>query len=45
MNDDDDDDTVSYDIYNEFIYRPDLSEPLTGEEILTIAHPFILVVF
>lgn len=45
MNDDDDEDTVSYDIYNEFTYRPDLTLPLTGDEILTLLHPFIVVGF
>lgn len=43
MVDNDDDDTVSYDIYNEFTYRPDLTLPLTGDEVLTLPHPFIVV--
>ncbi|KAJ8687778.1 hypothetical protein QAD02_023572 [Eretmocerus hayati] len=37
------DDTVEYNLKNKWIFRPDLSEGLTGQEILTLPHVFILV--
>lgn len=37
------DDTIEYDYVNTFIYRPEKNGPgLTGDEIVTIAHPMIM---
>ena len=36
------DDTVEYAFKNKYIFRPDLSEGLTGDEELTMPHVFIL---
>lgn len=41
--DNDDIDTVSFDMKNTFIFRPDLSNGLTGKEIVTIPHLLIMV--
>lgn len=35
-------DTVSYDLKNRFIFRPDLSAGLTGNEIVTMPHLIML---
>lgn len=43
MLDNDEDDTVSFDMKNTFIFRPDLTKGLTGNEIVTIPHLFIMV--
>lgn len=37
--DDDAEDTVTYHYRNKFIFRPDLSGGLTGDEIITMPHP------
>ena len=42
MIDREDDDTVEYAIKNKYIFRPDLSEGLTGDEELMLPHVFIL---
>lgn len=43
--DDNETDTVEYDLKNTFFFRPDLSEGLTGDEIVTVPNPLILVRF
>ncbi|XP_063708646.1 sensory neuron membrane protein 1-like [Culicoides brevitarsis] len=40
--DDEKEDTVEYDMKNTFIFRPDLTLPLTGREIVTIPHPLLM---
>ncbi|XP_055299621.1 sensory neuron membrane protein 1-like [Sitodiplosis mosellana] len=42
MVDDDAEDTVTYHYRNKFIFRPDLSDGLTGDEIITMPHPLIM---
>lgn len=37
--DDDDMDTIEYDDIRTYIFRPDLSNGLTGDEIVTVLHP------
>lgn len=37
--DDEAEDTLTYHFRNKFIFRPDLSENLTGDEIVTMPHP------
>lgn len=37
--DDDEEDTLTYHYKNTFIFRPDLSGSLTGNEIITMPHP------
>lgn len=41
--DDDNLDTMEYDDIRTYIFRPDLSESLTGDEIITTIHPGISV--
>lgn len=36
-------DTVEYEMKNTYFFRPELSEGLTGQEVITIPHPLILV--
>lgn len=36
-------DTVTFDMMNTFNFRPDLTLPLTGNEVVTILHPLIVV--
>lgn len=43
MVDNEEDDTVSFDMVNTFIFRPDLTKGLTGNEIVTIPHLLIMV--
>lgn len=46
--DNDKDDTVTYDMTNTFIFRPDLTAKasgLTGNEIVTIPHLIVMVSF
>lgn len=43
MTDDDTDDTLTFNMKNTFIFRPDLSNGLTGNEIITSIHPLIAV--
>ncbi|KAJ8680288.1 hypothetical protein QAD02_016075 [Eretmocerus hayati] len=38
----DDDDTVEFNMKNKWIFRPDLSEGLTGQEELTLPHMYML---
>nr|XP_029721389.1 sensory neuron membrane protein 1 [Aedes albopictus] len=40
--DNEEDDTLTFTLKNTWIFRPDLSKPLTGDEIITIPHPLIL---
>ncbi|XP_031619154.1 sensory neuron membrane protein 1-like [Contarinia nasturtii] len=41
--DDNEEDTIEYDYRNTYIYHPEKNGPgLTGEEIVTVAHPLIL---
>lgn len=42
VEDDDAEDTVSYNMRNTYFFRPDLSYPLTGEEILTVPHMIVM---
>lgn len=42
MVDDDQADLLEYRMTNTFIFRPDLSAPLTGKEIITTVHPLIM---
>lgn len=37
--DNDEDDTLTYHYKNTFIFRPDLSANVTGDEIIVIPHP------
>lgn len=41
--DNDEDDTVEFEMKNTFIFRPDLSGGLTGREVITIPHLLIMV--
>jgi scavenger receptor class B protein 1 len=41
--DDDAEDTVEYDMKNTWIFRPDLSNGLTGNEVITMPHLLIMV--
>lgn len=42
--DNDKEDTVSFDMKNTFMFRPDLMAPgLTGDEIVTVPHLLIMV--
>lgn len=41
--DNDEKDTVEYDMKNTFIFRPKDTLPLTGREIVTIPHPLVMV--
>lgn len=43
MVDNEDDDTVTFDMVNTFVYRPDLTKGLTGNEMITIPHLLIMV--
>ena len=43
MSDNDADDTVAFDMVNTFVFRPDLTMGLTGNEIVTIPHLLIMV--
>lgn len=43
MVDDDDDDSLEYRMTNTFIFRPDLTSGLTGNEVITTVHPLIMV--
>ncbi|XP_055389954.1 sensory neuron membrane protein 1-like [Condylostylus longicornis] len=39
--DDEVEDTITFDMRNTWIFRPDLSNGLTGEEMITMAHPLV----
>lgn len=43
MTDNDADDTVTFNMKKTFIFRPDLSKGLTGNESITVIHPLIMV--
>lgn len=45
MVDNDEEDTLTYHFKNTFIFRPDKSVPLTGNEIITMPHPVISSMF
>jgi scavenger receptor class B, member 1 len=36
-------DTITFNFKNTFIFRPDLSNGLTGEEIITMPHMMVMV--
>ena len=40
--DNEDDDTLEFTLKNTFIFRPDKSKGLTGEEVITIPHPLVI---
>lgn len=42
MVDDDENDALEYRMTNTLIFRPDLSAPLTGNEIITAVHPLVM---
>lgn len=42
MVDDEEHDTLEYRMKNTLIFRPDLSAPLTGNEIITAVHPLVM---
>ena len=44
MTDRDEDDTVEFSTKRKYIFRPDLSEGLTGDEELMFPHVFILTI-
>lgn len=39
ITDNDADDTMEFSIWKRYVFRPDLSNGLTGDEIVTILHP------
>lgn len=43
MTDNEEDDTLTFNMKNTFIFRPDLSNGLTGNEIITTVHSLIMV--
>lgn len=46
MVDNEEEDTVAFEMVNTFIFRPDLTMKagsLTGKEVVTIPHPLIMV--
>lgn len=48
MVDNEETDTLAFDMKNTFIFRPDLTlkeSTLTGREVVTIPHPLIMVSF
>ncbi|XP_061393882.1 sensory neuron membrane protein 1-like [Musca vetustissima] len=40
--DDDEEDTVSYNMRNVFIFNKEASQPLTGDEVLNMMHPLVV---
>lgn len=42
-NDDDVEDSVTFEMINNFFFRPDLTKGLTGNEIITIPHMLLMV--
>lgn len=44
MTDNEKEDTLTFNMKNRFIFRPDLSNGLTGNEIITTIHPLISVI-
>lgn len=43
MVENDEDDTIEFTLQNTYIFRPDLSNGLTGNEIVTMPHLIIVV--
>lgn len=41
--DKDDTDSLEFSLRNKFVFRPDLTLPLTGSEILTVANGILVV--
>lgn len=37
--DNDEEDTMEFDIWKRYVFRPDLSNGLTGDEVITTLHP------
>lgn len=44
MVDHEEEDAISFRMTNRFVFRPDLSHGLTGNEIITTVHPLIMVI-
>ncbi|XP_031629089.1 sensory neuron membrane protein 1-like [Contarinia nasturtii] len=44
ISDDEEEDTMSFNLNKEWLFRPDLSNGLTGEEIITTLHPVIVAI-
>lgn len=43
LEDNEEEDTVEYDMKNTWVFRPDLTGDLTGDEVITIPHLFVMV--
>lgn len=43
VKDDEIQDTLSFNLRNTFIFRPDLTTPLTGKELITMPHMVLMV--
>lgn len=41
LTDNDEDDTLTFTVYRKYVFRPDLSNNLTGDEVVTTLHPGI----
>lgn len=41
--DNDEDDSLEFDLKNTFYFKPDKTAPLTGDEVITTVHPILMV--